>query len=46
MTEIADQEPLPSDDTTPVEQHDPHQSDDVHDTVTDPILDFINSQLH
>ena len=46
MTDIAYQEPLPSEDTTPVEQHDPHQSDDVHDSETDPILDYINSQHH
>ena len=29
MTDIADQEPLPSEDTTPEEQHDPHQFDDA-----------------
>ena len=46
MTDIADQEPLPSEDTTPEEQNDPHQSDDVHDSETDPILDYINSQHH
>ena len=46
MTDIADQEPLPSEDTTPEEQHDPHQSNDVHDSGTDRILDYINSQHH
>ena len=46
MTDIAYQEPLPSEDTTPEEQHNPHQSDDVHDSETDPILDYINSQHH
>ena len=46
MTDIADQEHLPSEDTTPEEQHDPHQSDDVHDSETDPILDYMNSQHH
>ena len=44
MTDIADQEPLPSEDTTPEEQHDPHQFDDVHKIESDPILDYINSQ--
>ena len=29
VTDIADQEPLPSEDTTPEEQHDPHQFDDA-----------------
>ena len=46
MTDIADQEPLPSEDTTPDEQHDPHQFDDVPDIESDPILDYINSQHH
>ena len=46
MTDIAHQEPLLSEDTTPEEQDDPHQSDDVHDSETDPILDYINSQHH
>ena len=46
MTDIADQEPLPSEDTTPEEKHDPHQSDDVHDSETEQILDYINSQHH
>ena len=46
VTDIADQEPQPSEDTTPQEQHDQHQSDDVHDSETDPILDYINSQHH
>ena len=46
MTDIADQEPLPSEDTTPEEQHDPHQFDDAPDNESDPILDYINSQHH
>ena len=46
MTDIADQEPLPSEDTTPEEQHDPHQFDDAPDIESDPILDYINSQQH
>ena len=46
VTDIADQEPLPSEDNTPEEQHDLHQSDDVHDSETDPTLDYINSQHH
>ena len=46
VTDIADQEPRPTEDTTPEEQHDPHQSDDVHDSETDQILDYINSLHH
>ena len=46
MTDIADQEPLPSQDTTPEEHHDPHQFDDAPDIESDPILDYINSQHH
>ena len=46
MTDIADQEPLPSEDTTPEEQHNPHQFEDAPDNESDPILDFINSQHH
>ena len=46
MTDIDDQEPLPSEDTTPEEQHDPHQFDDAPDIESDPILDYINSQHH
>ena len=46
MTDIADQEPLLSEDATTEEQHDPHQYDDVHHSETDPILDYINSQHH
>ena len=46
MTDIADQEPLPSEDTTPEDQHDPHQFDDAPDSKSDPILDYINSQHH
>ena len=44
--DIADQEPLPSEDTTPEEQHDPHQFDDAPEIESDPILDYINSQHH
>ena len=39
VTDIADQEPLPSEDTTPEEQHDPHQIDDVPDIESDQIFD-------
>ena len=46
VTDIADQEPLPSEDTTPEDQHDPHQFDDDPDIERDPIMDYINSQLH
>ena len=46
MTDIADQEPLPSEDTTPGEQDDPHQFDDAPDIESDPILDYISSQHH
>ena len=45
MTDIADQEPLPSEDTTPEEQHDPHRFDDAPDIESDPI-DYNNSQHH
>ena len=44
VTDIADQEPLPSKDTTPEEQHDPHQFDDAPEVKSDPILDYINCQ--
>ena len=44
MTDIADQEPLPSEDTTPEEQHDPHQFDDTPGNENDQILDYINRQ--
>ena len=46
VTDIADQEPLPSEDTTPEEQHDPHQFDDAPEIESDPILDYINSHHH
>ena len=46
VTDIADQEPLPSEDTTPEEQHNPHQFEDAPDNESDPFLDFINSQHH
>ena len=46
MTDVADQEPLPSEDTTPEEQHDPHQFDNAMDIESDPIWDYINSQQH
>ena len=46
MTDIADQAPLPSEDTTPEEQHDPHQLDDAPEIESDLILDYINSQHH
>ena len=46
VTDIVDQEPLPSEDTTPEEQHDPRQFDNAPDIESDPILDYINSQHH
>ena len=46
MTDIAGQEPLPHEDTTPEEQHDPHQFDDAPGSESDPILDYVNSQHH
>ena len=46
VTDIADQEPLPSEDTTPEEQHDPHQFDDAPNSESDPIVDYINSPHH
>ena len=46
MTDIADQEPLPSEDTTPEEQHDPHQFDDAPGNESDPIFDYISSKHH
>ena len=46
MTDIADQEPLPSEDTTPEEQHDPHQFDDTPGNESDPILDYISCKHH
>ena len=46
MTDIAEQEPLPSEDTTPEDQHDHHQFDDAPNCESDPILDYINSQHH
>ena len=39
MTDIADQEPLPSEDTNPEEQHDLHYFDDAPVIESDPILD-------
>ena len=46
VTDIADQEPLPSEDTTPDEQHDPHQFDHAPDIESDQISDNINSLHH
>ena len=46
MTDIADQEPLPSEDTTPEEQHVPHQFDNAPKNESDQIVDYINSQHH
>ena len=46
VTDIADHELHPSEDTTPEEQHDPHQFDDATDSEIDPILDYISSQHH
>ena len=46
VTDIADQKPLPSEDTIPEEQHDPHQFDDAPDIQSDPIMDYINRQHH
>ena len=39
VTDIADHELHPSEDTTPEEQHAPHQFDDAPDSESDPILD-------
>ena len=46
VTDIADHELPPSEDTTSEEQPDPHQFDDAPDSEIDPILDYINSQHH
>ena len=46
VTDIADHELHPTEDTTPEEQHDPHKFDDTPDSESDPILDYINSQHH
>ena len=46
MTDISGQEPLPSEDTTPEEQPDPHQFDDSPYNESDPSLDYINIQHH
>ena len=46
MTDIAYKKPLQSEDTTPDEQHDPHQFDYVPDKESDPILDYINRYHH
>ena len=46
VTDIADHESPPSEDTTYEEQPDPHQFDDAPENVIDPILDYINSQHH
>ena len=44
VTDIADHELPPFEETTPEEQHDPHQFDDAPDSESDPILDYINCQ--
>ena len=41
MTDIGDQEPLPSEDTTPVEQHVPQQFDDSPSNESDCALNAI-----
>ena len=46
VTDIADHESPPSEDTTHEELHDPHQFEDVPENEIDPILDYINSQHH
>ena len=46
VTDIVDHESPPSEDTTPEEQHGPHQFDDAPDSEIDPILDYIDSQHH
>ena len=46
VTDIADHELCPSEDTNPEEQHDPHQVYDAPDSEIEPILDYINSQHH
>ena len=46
MTDISGQEPLPSEDTIPEEQLDPHQFDDSPYIESDPSLDYISIQHH
>ena len=46
VSDIADHESPPSEDTTHEEQPDPHQFEDAPETEIDPILDYINSQHH
>ena len=46
VTDIADHESPPSEDTTHEEQPDPHQFEDAPENEIDPILDYMNSQHH
>ena len=46
MTDIADHESPPSEDTIHEEQPDPQQFEDAPENEIDPILDYINSQHH
>ena len=46
VTDIADHESPPSEDTIHEKQPDPHQFEDAHENEIDPILDYINSQHH
>ena len=46
VTDIADDELSPSDDTPHEDQPDPQQFVDAPEDETDPILDYINSQHH
>ena len=46
VTDIADNESPPSEDTIHEEQPDPHLFDNAPENEIDPILDYINSQHH
>ena len=46
VTDIADHESPPSEDTTHEDQPDPHQFDDAPENEIDHILDYINCQHH
>ena len=46
VTDIADHESSPSDDTPAEDQPEPQQFEDAPEDETDPILDYIYSQHH
>ena len=46
VTDIADHESSPSEDTLHEEQPDPQQFEDTPENEIDPILDYVNSQHH